>query len=212
MENEFDDEPFYYQPDIIRFREIARTLFGEYESDSDKRHTQSLIRDIIDQALFAGEISCYDDFGLLKGGDSSIVVVDINSFLFWLAKNPEKKNQIVFHLATLGREFPAGWAKLIESIDLTQTKEKEGTRRRGRPITVEWANTFKKIDLKMLKRKYKTLQAIQASPEFWKALGLKADTYPGGSATEKEWAQESAVTAKYAQTKISEALKDINLK
>ena len=86
MGNEFDDEPFYYQPEIIRFRDIARTLFGEYESDSDNSHTQSLIFDIIDQALFAGEISCFDDFGFLKNGNSSSVDVDINSFLFWLAK------------------------------------------------------------------------------------------------------------------------------
>ncbi len=109
MGNEFDDEPFYYQPEIIRFQDIVRTLFGDYESDPDKNHTQSLIFNIIDEALFEGEISCFDDFGFLKSGISSHVDVDINSFLFWLAKNPKKKDQIIFHLATLDKEFPPGW-------------------------------------------------------------------------------------------------------
>ena len=211
MGNGFD-EPFYYQPEIIRFKDIVRTLFGEYESDPDKSHTQSLIFDIIDQALFEGEISCFDDFEFLKSGNSSYVDVDINSFLFWLAKNPEKKNQIVFHLATLGREFPAGWTNLIESIDLEETQEKTDSRRRGAPAKAVWANVFKKVDLNMLKRKYKTLPAIRGSSEFWKALGLKKDNYPAASATEKEWEKETGITAKYVQTKISAALKDISPK
>lgn len=207
MGNEFDDEPFYYQPEIIRFQDIARTLFGEYESDSDKKYTQSLIFNIIDQALIDGEISCFDDFGFLKSGNSSPVDVDINSFLFWLAKNPKKKDQIIFHLVTLDKEFPPGWTEQIDSIDTTEKQEERDTRRLGAPIKVDWPKVFKELDLNMLKRKYRTLPAIQESPEFWKALGLKADNYPGRSATDEEWVRKARCSAKYAQTKISAALK-----